>query len=35
LAGVWGVRQEAIRAEVLGGNPLMANGEVDCGVKRR
>lgn len=28
-------RQEAIRAEVLGGNPLMANGEVDFGVKRR
>lgn len=28
-------RQEAIRAEVLGGNPLMANGEVDFGMKRR
>lgn len=28
-------RQEAIRSEVLGGNPLMANGEVDFGVKRR
>lgn len=28
-------RQEAIRAEVLGGNPLMAAGEVDFGVKRR
>jgi hypothetical protein len=28
-------RQEAIRAEVLGGNPLMAAGDVDFGVKRR
>uniref|UniRef100_A0A383VEF7 Cwf15/Cwc15 cell cycle control protein n=1 Tax=Tetradesmus obliquus TaxID=3088 RepID=A0A383VEF7_TETOB len=29
-------RQEAIRSEVLGGNPLMAGaGEVDFGVKRR
>jgi hypothetical protein len=28
-------RQEAIRAEVLGGNPLMANGEVDFSMKRR
>jgi protein CWC15 len=28
-------RQEAIRAEVLGGNPLMAGAEVDFGMKRR
>lgn len=28
-------RQEAIRAEVLGGNPLMPVGEVDFGLKRR
>jgi len=28
-------RQDAIRAEVLGGNPLIAGGDVDFGVKRR
>lgn len=28
-------RQEAIRAEVLGGNPLLPTGDVDFGLKRR